>query len=199
MPLPTLTTLEIRRIRGDLIEVYKILNGLEKINPDSMFTRFTYNNTRCHTMKLEKKHVLLDSRKYFFTQRVIDYWNALPQTAIDAESINHFKDQLNVHLYNIIRGQVLLPQKFHIISFFTPCIQITNFHTILSAYTIENPLNVPFIACYQAYIICIHKTSLTFLHSPGYVLGILLPLNTSFKFFNYNFVRHIVFMCESTL
>ena len=99
-----LTTLEIRRIRGDLIEVYKILNGLEKINPDSMFTRFTYNNTRCHTMKLEKKHVHLDSRKYFFTQRVIDYWNALPQTAIDAESINHFKDQLNVHLYNIIRG-----------------------------------------------------------------------------------------------
>ena len=38
------------------------------------------------------------------TQRVIDYWNAPPQTAIDAESINHFKDQLNVHLYNIIRG-----------------------------------------------------------------------------------------------
>ena len=99
-----LTTLEMRRIRGDLIEVYTILNGLEKINPDSMFTRFRYNNTRCHTMKPEKKHVHLDGRKYFFTQRVIDYWNALPQTAIDAESINHFKDQLNVHLYNIIRG-----------------------------------------------------------------------------------------------
>ena len=30
----TLTTLEIGRIRGDLIEVYSILNGLEKINPD---------------------------------------------------------------------------------------------------------------------------------------------------------------------
>ena len=29
-----LLRLEIRRIRGDLIEVYKILNGLEKINPD---------------------------------------------------------------------------------------------------------------------------------------------------------------------
>ena len=48
-----LTILEIRRIRGDLIEEYTILNGLEKINPDSiMFTRFRY--TRCHTMKLEK-------------------------------------------------------------------------------------------------------------------------------------------------
>ena len=86
-----LATLEIRRIRGDLIEVYKILNGCEKINPDSLFTRFGYN-TSCHTMKLEKKHVHLDSKKYLFTQRVIDYWNALPQTAIDAESNNHFKD-----------------------------------------------------------------------------------------------------------
>ena len=48
-----------------LIEVYTILNSLEKINPDSLFTRFRYNKTRCHTMKLEKKHVHLDIRKYF--------------------------------------------------------------------------------------------------------------------------------------
>ena len=67
-----LTTLEIRRIRGDLVAVYTILNGLEKINSDSMFTRFRYN-TRCHTMKLKKKHVHLDIRQYFFRQRVIDY------------------------------------------------------------------------------------------------------------------------------
>ena len=78
-------TLEIRRIRGDLIEVYIILNGLEKLNPDSLFTRSRYNNTRWHTMKLEKKHIHLDIRKYFFTQRVIDCWNALAHTAIDAD------------------------------------------------------------------------------------------------------------------
>ena len=97
-----LTTLEIRRIRGDLIEVYRILYVLENINPDSLFTRS--HNISCHTMKLEKKQVHLDIRKYFFTQRVIDYWNVLPQSAVDAENINQFKDQLNIHLYNIIRG-----------------------------------------------------------------------------------------------
>ena len=67
-----LTTLEIRRIRGDLIEVYTILNGLGKINPDSLFTRSWYTNIRCHTMKLEKKHVHLVIRKYFFAQRMMD-------------------------------------------------------------------------------------------------------------------------------
>ena len=70
-----LTTLEIKRIRGDLIEVYIILNGLENIKPDLLFTRSRHTNIRCHTMKLEKKHVHLDIiiTKYFFTQRVIDY------------------------------------------------------------------------------------------------------------------------------
>ena len=55
-------------------------------------------------MKLEKKQVHLDIRKYFFIQKVIDYWNALSQSAIDAENINQFKDQLDIYLYNIIRG-----------------------------------------------------------------------------------------------
>ena len=57
-----------------------------------------------NTMKLEKKRVHLDLIKYFFTQRVIYYLNALPQSAVDAENIIQFKDQLNIHLYNIIRG-----------------------------------------------------------------------------------------------
>ena len=81
----------------------RLIEGVQRRFTNSMFTRFRYN-TRCHTMIMEKKHVHLDIIKYFFTQRVIDYWNALPQTAIDTENINHFKDQLNVHLYNIIRG-----------------------------------------------------------------------------------------------
>ena len=41
-------------------------------------------------MKLEKKVIRLDISKYCL-QSVIDYWKALPQTAIDAKSINQFK------------------------------------------------------------------------------------------------------------
>ena len=83
----TLITLETRRIRGDLIEVYRILNGLEKINPDSLFKRSRYTNIRCHTMKLEKKPVHLDIRQYFFTQIVLDYWNVLPQSSLLVQKI----------------------------------------------------------------------------------------------------------------
>ena len=99
-----LTTLETRRIRGDLIEVYRIMNGIEGIDWKLIFSKAAYDGTRGHTMKLEKNVMHLDIRKNFFPQRVIDYWNALPQTAIDAKSINKFKSQLKTHLNNIIRG-----------------------------------------------------------------------------------------------
>ena len=104
MRLKNLTTLETRRIRGDLIEVYRIMNGIEAIDWKLLFSKAPYDGTRGHTMKLEKKVIRLDIRKYFFSQRVIDYWNALPQIAIDAKSINQFKSQLKIHLNNIIRG-----------------------------------------------------------------------------------------------
>ena len=80
------------------------MNGIEAIDWKLLFSKAPYDGTRGHTMKLEKKVIRLDIRKYFFSQRVIDYWNALPQIAIDAKSINQFKSQLKIHLNNIIRG-----------------------------------------------------------------------------------------------
>ena len=80
-----LATLETRRIRGDLTEVYRIMNGIEAIDWKLIFSKAPYDGTRGHTMKLENKVIRLDIRKYFFSQRVIDYRNTLPQTAIDAK------------------------------------------------------------------------------------------------------------------
>ena len=102
-----LTTLETRRIRGDLIEVYRIMNGIEAIDWKLLFSKAPYDGTRGHTMKLEKKVIRLDIRKYFLSQRESNtnrLLNALPQIAIDAKSINQFKSQLKIHLNNIIRG-----------------------------------------------------------------------------------------------
>ena len=61
-----LTTLETRRIRGDLIEVYRIMNGIEGIDWKLLFSKAPYDGTRGHTMKLEKNVMHLDIRKYFF-------------------------------------------------------------------------------------------------------------------------------------
>ena len=103
--------LEVRRIRGDLIETFKILKGLEDIDPNQLFTRATNTIfTRGHKYKLFKKRLEkgLNLRKYFFSQRVIDNWNNLPANVIEAKSINQFKNRFDKHVkqsgYGILKG-----------------------------------------------------------------------------------------------
>ena len=79
------------------------MNCIEGIDGKLLFTKAPYDGRIGHTMKLENNVMHLDICKYFFSQRVIDYWNALPQTAIDVKCINKFKSKLKIHLNNIIR------------------------------------------------------------------------------------------------
>jgi hypothetical protein len=93
-----LTTLEDRRRRGDLIEVYRIMNQIDQINPDTMFNKAEYTGTRGHSQKLAKSRSHLDIRKYFFSQRVINDWNRLPESAVSAKSTLSFKIELKKHM-----------------------------------------------------------------------------------------------------
>ena len=93
-----------RRMWGDLIEVYRIMNGIEAVDWKFLLSKTPYDGTGGHTKKLENNIMRLDVHKYIFSQRVIDYRNALPQTDIDEICINKFKSQLKIHLNNIIMG-----------------------------------------------------------------------------------------------
>ena len=70
-----LTTLETRRLRGDQIEVFKILNGHENIDPNIFFKIKTGKITRGHDFTLVKGQNWLDFRKYSFSQRTVNEWN----------------------------------------------------------------------------------------------------------------------------
>jgi len=56
-------------MRGDLIETYKILQGLENVDEHTFFKKAT-GNLRGHnySLKLYHKPVRLDARKFFFSQ-----------------------------------------------------------------------------------------------------------------------------------
>jgi ribonuclease P/MRP protein subunit RPP40 len=92
-----LTTLERRRTRADLIEVFKILGGNEGIEESTFFRRYKAN-TRGHTMKLFKKGVNRDILKYSFANMVVDMWNGLPEAVINGGSVNIFKRGLDKYL-----------------------------------------------------------------------------------------------------
>ena len=52
-------------------------------------------NTRSNGMKISVQYSHLDLRKEFFSQRVVKDWNALPQSVVEAESLDLFKAHLD--------------------------------------------------------------------------------------------------------
>ena len=64
-----LTTLETRRLRGDQIKVFKILNGYENIDRNMFFSLNKNSRTRGREVILVKDQCSLDIIKYSFSQR----------------------------------------------------------------------------------------------------------------------------------
>ena len=90
-----LPTLKFRRIRGDMIEVFKILHGYYDENLVPTLNRNTDTRTRGNSMKLSHVRTNIDVRKYNFSVRVISIWNSLPHDVILVASINSFKNKLD--------------------------------------------------------------------------------------------------------
>jgi len=49
---PGLFSLERRRLRGDLIEVYKIMRSTDRADGQNLFPRAEMSNTRVHALKV---------------------------------------------------------------------------------------------------------------------------------------------------
>ena len=92
-----LPSLEYRRERADLVEVYKIMNGISDADKEKFFTISNYTATRGHSMKFAKRRQRLKVRSNSFSIRVIDSCNSLPESIIMAPSLNCFKSRLNSH------------------------------------------------------------------------------------------------------
>lgn len=90
-----LITLERRRLRGDLIEVFKLINGFDRIDYRNFFQLVNNSRTRGHRFKLVKVRTRLDIRNKFFSQRVVNTWNQLPAHVVEADTINSFKNRLD--------------------------------------------------------------------------------------------------------
>ena len=93
-----LTTLETRRLRGDQIEVFKILNGYENIDRNMFFSLKKDSRTRGHQVKLVKDQCRLDIRKHSFSQRTINEWNKLSTDCVTASSVNMFKNKVDTYI-----------------------------------------------------------------------------------------------------
>ena len=99
-----LYSLECRRQRGDLIETFKIIKGLEGIKRENFFT-FSHNTrTRGGPEKLLKKSLKTTIRQKFFSQRTINMWNSLPDRIKAKKTVISFKASLDDYWKSIKFG-----------------------------------------------------------------------------------------------
>ena len=96
-----LTTLEIRHLRADLIEMFKILKGFDKIRLPIVTNNLS--NLRGHSLKLFKQRFATNTGKYVFVNRIVEEWNKLSVDVVSCNTVNCFKDKLDRYLIDCRR------------------------------------------------------------------------------------------------
>ena len=99
-----LPSLEFRRVRGDMIEVYKIIHNIyDPITTHTLLTLTkemptTTTTTRSNGYKIDKTSFNNNQFKFYFCNRIINLWNSLPVEVASASSVNCFKNKIDQHL-----------------------------------------------------------------------------------------------------
>ena len=122
-----LPTLAYRRLRGDLIDTYKILT--QKYDPtvcEGLFQLDEGSRTRGHHLKLKHLSPRTGRRQGSFFVRVVDQWNRLPASVVEAPSVRSFESRLDKALqdhplrFNYRASPSFGPPNFRLIQELTP-------------------------------------------------------------------------------
>ena len=95
-------TLNYRRIWGDLIQMYKIVHGIDNLDYRSFFSYSHINFTRGDKYKIFVSFTSSRIRHNYFISRTVTIWNKLQFKTKDSKSINSFKNSIDRELHELI-------------------------------------------------------------------------------------------------
>ena len=97
-----LFSLEKRRLRGDLRNASKYLQGGGQEDGTRLFLVVHRDRTRGNGHKLKHRKFQLNMRKNVFTLRLTEPWPRLPREAVESPSLEIFKTHLDKVLYSLL-------------------------------------------------------------------------------------------------
>ena len=97
--------LELRRIKIDLIQTWKIIHGYDKIDESILFERAHQGANRvtratASEFNLKMNICRIDQRRKFFSERVVSIWNNLPENIKATEKLGPFRRRLDEYYNN---------------------------------------------------------------------------------------------------
>ena len=92
-----LMKLELRRTRGDLIQMFKVRNNSDTIN---WCSPLNWSAPRANKRAQLRREIVTACRQrhHFFTNRVTNAWNNLPDEVVESGTVDDFKKKLDLHL-----------------------------------------------------------------------------------------------------
>eukprot|EP00061_Rhincodon_typus_P013706 g40242.t1 len=91
-----LNLLEFRRMRGDVIETYRILRGLRRLDVKKILSAIGEVMIRRHSLRVKRQLFRTEMRKNF--SQVFNLWKPLLQKAVEARSLTEFKTDIDSFL-----------------------------------------------------------------------------------------------------
>lgn len=93
-----LMTLEARRTRFDMLQTFKIVHGMDRVNRDTWFKMAAEHSQRVTRLSADPLNIQPqtfngDIRKNFFSNRVVETWNNLPSDIKASRNVQQFKSK----------------------------------------------------------------------------------------------------------
>ena len=94
-----LLSLQDRRTQFDLVQTFKIIHGIDKVNYSEWFEMVGQNpgrltRTTSDPLNILRKHSNNEVRRNFFSNRVVEKWNSLPAEVKRVKKVSTFKSSV---------------------------------------------------------------------------------------------------------